>query len=92
MKFYQSYNITPSNDPATKHEPPIAEIYVGSGGHIRAVGMDGTPVTFKNVPTGATLRGYFVSVMEEGTTAEDLIARTEWPLAASSANVTIAGS
>lgn len=91
MRFQQSYNINPSN--TQKHTYAIAEIYVNSPGDVYAIGMDGTPVLFKGLTQGDTLKGYFAGVMEEQTTEGiELIARIEWPNAPLTENVTIAGT
>jgi len=52
-----------------------AELYIGTGGHIKVNLFGGSTVTFKNVPSGTYLQGVFVTrVYRTGTTARDIIA------------------
>lgn len=55
------------------------ELYVGTGGTVIATMRDdgGTTHTYKNVASGATLSGKFVTVKStsNGTTAADIVAR-----------------
>lgn len=48
-------------------------IYVGVGGDIRLVSVDGDTVTFKDVPTGTQLMVRAVKVLSSGTDATDLV-------------------
>jgi hypothetical protein len=52
-------------------------IFVGTGGDIALIGIDGapeTPVLFRNVPTGTTLDVCARRIIATGTTAQDLVA------------------
>ena len=48
-------------------------IYVGQGGNIEAVGMDGSQEIFRNAPDGCVLPIRAVRVVAAGTTAAFLI-------------------
>lgn len=49
-------------------------LYVGTEGHVVAVGLDGVAVTFKNVPNGSVLPTVAMRVNAIGTTATDIVA------------------
>jgi len=52
-----------------------AELYIGTGGHIKVNLFGGLTVTLKNVPSGTYLQGIFVTrVYRTGTTARDIVA------------------
>ena len=52
-----------------------AELYIGTGGHIKVNLFGGSTVTLKNVPSGTFLQGIFVTrVYRTGTTARDIVA------------------
>jgi len=52
---------------------PVRAIYVGVGGDVAVVGLDGTAVTFKNVPTGAILPVQAIRVNSTNTTATNMV-------------------
>ena len=49
-------------------------IYVGVGGHVAAVGLNGTAYLHKNVPSGSYIMGLFKRVNATNTTATDMLA------------------
>lgn len=49
-------------------------IYVGVGGDVAAVGLNGTAYLHKGVPTGSYIMGLFKRVNLTGTTATDMLA------------------
>lgn len=49
-------------------------LYVGTGGNVAVVGLDGVAVTFVAVPSGAILPIYSQGVNATGTTASNIIA------------------
>lgn len=49
------------------------EIYVGTGGDVKFTDSSGFTGTFRNVPSGASLTGFFARVWATGTTATHLI-------------------
>ncbi len=52
-----------------------AELYIGTGGHLKVNLFGGSTVTLKNVPSGTYLQGIFVTrVYRTGTTARDIVA------------------
>jgi hypothetical protein len=52
-----------------------AELYIGTGGHVKVNLFGGSTVTLKNVPSGTYLQGIFVTrVYRTGTTARDIVA------------------
>jgi len=63
--------ITPHN--STNIASPVRGIYVGVGGDVVVVGLDGAAVTFKNVPTGAVLPVQAIRVNSTSTTATDMV-------------------
>lgn len=64
-----------STEDATFAEPTLG-IEVGTAGDVVAVMADGAQVTFKNRPSGSSLRGAFsaIKAVASGTTATDLVA------------------
>lgn len=76
---YRYVSVTPSDtyvfdaSSDTVPNPPRA-IYVGTGGDISLVSLDGDTVIFKNVVTGTLLPVYFKQVKATGTTASNLVA------------------
>ena len=52
-----------------------AELYIGTGGHVKVNLFGGSTVVLKNVPSGTYLQGIFVTrVYRTGTTARDIVA------------------
>ena len=52
-----------------------AELYIGTGGHIKGDLSGGATVILKNVPSGTFLKGIYVDrVYRTGTTARDIVA------------------
>lgn len=49
-------------------------IYVGVGGDVAAVGLNGVAYLHKGVPTGSYIMGLFKRVNLTGTTATDMLA------------------
>lgn len=66
-------SVTPHDSNALPSGECIA-IYVGTGGDVVLVDVDGDPCTFKNVPSGGTILGQTLVVMATGTTATDIVA------------------
>jgi len=44
-------------------------LYVGGGGHVTMIGLDGNSVLFSTVPAGTQLDVGFTKIMATGTTA-----------------------
>lgn len=64
--------ITPSN--STEFSQDVRMLYVGTGGTVSVTSVQGTTVTFTNVPNGATLGPFFIrKVNATGTTASAII-------------------
>ena len=52
-----------------------AELYIGTGGHVKVDLSGGSTVILKNVPSGTFLKGIYVDrVYRTGTTARDIVA------------------
>lgn len=51
----------------------VREIYVGVGGDVKFTDTSGFTGTFKNVPSGATLTGFFTRLWATGTTASSIV-------------------
>lgn len=49
------------------------EIYVGVGGDVKVSDTSGAAVTFKNVPAGSFLTGFFTRIWATGTTASSIV-------------------
>lgn len=49
-------------------------LFIGVGGDLVIAGIDGIPVTFKNVPSGTVLPVYATKVLLTGTTATFIVA------------------
>ena len=49
-------------------------LYVGTSGNVSVVGIQGTTVLFKNVPSGTVLSIKAITVNATGTTAADIVA------------------
>lgn len=49
------------------------EIYVGVGGDVKVSDTSGATVTFKNVPAGSFLTGFFTRLWATGTTASNIV-------------------
>lgn len=49
------------------------EIYVGVGGDVKFTDTSGFTGTFRNVPSGASLTGFFTRIWATGTSATSLI-------------------
>lgn len=62
--------ITPSDE--TVFDPPIAGIWVGTGGHVTVENWLGHAAQFKNVPSGTLLKVTARKVLA-ATTALDLV-------------------
>jgi hypothetical protein len=63
--------VTPSD--ATVHNPPLRQLYVGTGGTVVVETQSGVTVTFANVPDGAHLGPFFLSKIKLGTTASNIV-------------------
>lgn len=64
------FDVTPSD---TTIITPCVGLYVGSGGAIRAAGLDGIVGTFQ-AQAGQYLVGEFSRVLATGTTAQSIVA------------------
>ena len=63
--------ITPSNSVDLTYL--TRALYVGTGGDVAVVGMNDAVVTFKNVPTGATLAVRAKRINVTNTTASNIV-------------------
>ena len=51
-----------------------AQLFIGTGGHIKVTLSGGSTVVLKNIPSGTFLKGIFVDkIFRTGTTARDII-------------------
>ena len=64
-------DVTPSD--TDDFSSTARRLWVGTGGDVAAVDVDGTAVTYKNVPSGSYLEGAFARVNATNTTATDII-------------------
>lgn len=62
-----------SPDDANELTAITRSIWVGTGGDLVLICMDGTQATYRNVPSGIRLSGRFKKVLASGTTASNLV-------------------
>jgi len=66
------FAVTPADD--TELPLQIKGLYIGNGGDVVLIGAGSvTPVTYKNVPTGAFIAVDASHVLATGTTATDIV-------------------
>lgn len=58
---------------ATEYSPAPRALYVGTGGDVKIDTLNGTTVTFTNVPAGAILPVVFTKVYSADTTASGFV-------------------
>lgn len=72
-KGYLGATIT-TND-SSNLDSERAELYIGTGGHVKVDLSGGSTVILKNVPSGTFLKGIYVDrVYRTSTTARDIVA------------------
>ncbi|MBV8834899.1 MAG: hypothetical protein JO000_00040 [Alphaproteobacteria bacterium] len=70
--FRSGSAVTPSD--ATVYLPPLDALYVGGGGNLALVGVDGASYTLSGVLAGTIYNVQAVKVMATGTTAANIVA------------------
>lgn len=66
--------VTPGSSPLAN---TTRSVFIGVGGDLQVtMAGNGATVTYKNLPTGSRLSGFFTHVLAGGTTATDILA--EW--------------
>lgn len=58
---------------SVNHTTPARYLYVGTAGDVVNVNLDGTTVTYKNVPAGSYIMCASLRVNAVGTTATDIV-------------------
>ena len=66
------FAVTKSDD--TVFNPPVRQLYVGTGGDVVVTGVDDVDVTFKNVADGQYIGPFFIKKVKAATTAADIVA------------------
>lgn len=65
-------DITPSD--TARLEPASRALFIGTGGNIRVVAVDGTTANYTNVPDAFLLDVQAIQVLATGTTASGIVA------------------
>lgn len=73
-KTSRRYKAVTPHDTNVLANGECSALYVGTGGHVVLVDVDGDSCTFKNVPDGGTIPAQTLIVKSTGTTATDIVA------------------
>jgi len=80
---FGAFAVTPADDTQLNdgtEDVLVRELFIGTGGDVsvRTANKDGSmaaATVMKNIPSGTSIFGFFMSVQQTGTTATDIVAK-----------------